>query len=102
MEKNNYGDAVDLISVIPTVFSNEIFESLPYKERKIFSPKKKEAEFRLRIDYNKYVCSNDIEKSGLILDNIIQSIRLLNQKVKKDFDGEKLEKDIRELFNYFE
>ncbi len=102
MDKNNYGDAINLISIIPTIFSPKTFEALPYKERKYFSWKNKEADYRLRIDYDKFIKGDDLTKRNLILDNIIQSIRLLNKKVKKGFEGKKLENDIRNEFSYHE
>ncbi len=98
MNINDYGDAVSEIAIIPTIFSAEFLTALPYKERKRFSPKTKVGEFRLRIDYDKFVKANEDSKRRLIVQNIIDSIRILKTKVKKGFDGDKLEKDIRELF----
>lgn len=101
LKEKSYGTGVEKLSVIPTIFSPKIFESLPYKERMRYSPKTKEAEFRLRIDYQDFKDSNEEGKRKLIIENIIKSIRLLQEKTNKykvDFDGKRLEKDILSLF----
>ena len=38
-------------------------------------------------------------RAKLMLQNVIDSVRILKTKVKKGFDGDKLEADIRGLFN---
>jgi hypothetical protein len=97
--ENDYGDAVKEVAIIPTIFSEGTYKVLAYKERKIYSPKKKEAEFRLKIDFEKFVRGNDAEKKKMILDNFIESITILSEKVRKDFDGKRLIRDIKKLFN---
>jgi len=101
-EKNNYGDKILRISIIPTIFSPKTYEVLNYKERKRYSPKTRVAEFRLKIDHQKFKDADEEGKRKLILQNIIDSIRILKTKVKKGFEGDKLEEDIRRLFNYWE
>lgn len=103
LKDKNYGSGVVKLSVIPTIFSPETFAALPYKERMRYSPKTREGEFRLKIDFQKFKNGNEEEKKRLIIENIIKSIRLLQEKTdryKVDFDGIRLEKDILDLFQY--
>lgn len=102
IKDNNYGDGISELIIIPTVFSSATYGVLNYKERKRYSPKTRIAEFRLRIDHQKFKDADEDGKSKLILQNIIDSIRILKTKVKKGFEGDKLEEDIRKLFNYYE
>ena len=101
-KEKSYGDEVSEIAIIPTVFSPKTSEILQYKERKRYSPKTKEAEFRLKIDHQKFKDADEDGKRKLILQNIIDSIRILKTKVKKGFEGDRLEGDIRKLFNYYD
>lgn len=94
----NYGDAVKEIGIIPTIMSPK-FAGFLAKERKLFSWKTKTADIRLKIDYKKFKKADEEGKQKLIIKNIIDSIRILKTKVKKGFDGDKLEADILKLFN---
>ena len=68
------------------------------KERVKFSKKNKDADIRLRIDYHDFLNGDLQKKKELLLENIIESVRALGLKVKKDFDSAKLERDIIEQF----
>jgi hypothetical protein len=72
-DKKSYGKEISEIAIIPTIFSSKTYDVLQYKERKRYSPKTRAAD-----------------------------IRILKTKVKKGFDGDRLEKDIRRLFDYRE
>ena len=71
-----------------------------YKERKLFKRKNKSTDFRLRIDYDDFCQGNDENRMKLIIRNIIDSVRVLDSRATKDFDGEVLECDILNLFKY--
>ena len=99
LEKKIYGDALTEIFLAPTIFSFEAYVGLPYKERKIYRKIDKSTDYRLIIDYNEFINSDDKERERLLIENIIHAIRDLKRKIKKGFDGDKLESDILELFN---
>ena len=61
--ENSYGDEVSEIAIIPTIFSAKTYEILQYKERKRYSLKTKEAEFRLKIDHQKFKDADEEGKS---------------------------------------
>ncbi|TDL92412.1 dihydrolipoamide succinyltransferase [Vibrio vulnificus] len=100
LENNDYGNAVEDIGIIPIIvnLTPEIIEGGFFKERVKFSKKNKDADIRMRIDYHDFLNGDLQKKKELLLKNIIESVRALGQKVKKDFDSTKLERDIIELF----
>ena len=70
-----------------------------YKEKVQFKKKKKDADIRLRIDYDKFAKGDENTKKLLIIDNVIKSIRELSKKAKNDFNAKQLEDDILSLFD---
>ncbi|MDO8572377.1 MAG: Imm44 family immunity protein [bacterium] len=99
MAENDYGDAVESLDIIPTIFSFQFQVSLSYKERKLYRKKDKSTDYRLAIDYNEFINADDEGKRRLLIENILHAIRDLKRKIKKGFDGDKLEADILSLFN---
>jgi len=100
LESNEYGTEIDSLGIIPIIvnLTPDLENAGFFKERMLFSHKKKEADYRLRIDYNRFINSDNRMKKLLIIKNIIDSIRLLGKKAKKDFNAKKLEDDILMLF----
>lgn len=100
LEKNDYGSSVVHIGIIPIVvnISHELEKAGFFKERILYKAKIKEADIRLRIDHDKFFDADYEGKRLLIIKNIIESVRALKGKVKKDFSGEMLENDILNLF----
>jgi len=103
LDKNNYGDALNGLGIIPVIYSKDMLKTAedggtPIKERKLYMPSKKDSDYRLFIDHDKFVNTDDKGKEKLILENIIKCVQLLGEKIKQGFDAKKLETDIRELF----
>lgn len=96
LEKNDYGSEVESLGVIPIVacLTPELENAGFFKERQLFSKKKKDADFRLRINYEKFINADEATKRLLVIKNVIDSVRLLSEKAKKDFDAKRLEADI--------
>jgi hypothetical protein len=69
-----------------------------FAERKLIKRKSREADIRLQIDYDRFLSADKEMRRKLIIKNIIDSIRVVGQKAKKDFNGERLEKDILGIF----
>jgi hypothetical protein len=99
LQGKDYGYALKSIGIIPICvnLTKEIEEAGFYKERKLFKRKERDADYRLRIDYEKFQNGNDDVKRLLIVKNIIDSIKLLGTKIKDGFDSKKLEDDILNL-----
>lgn len=67
-----------------------------YKERKLYKRKTKEADIRLRIDYNEFIHASEEERLNIYNNHIVQSIRTLQKKLGPDFDYSKLEEDVKQ------
>jgi Immunity protein 44 len=100
LETNNYGDSVEHISIISICvnLTPEFEEAGFFKERVKYSKKNKDADIRLRMDHTTYKTADMETKKLLILKNVVRSIRALQLKIKKGFDGNSLERDIIKLF----
>lgn len=91
---NNYGTEFRLIAIIPTCVDDAYWHALGWKERMNVSRKNKEADIRLRIDYNDFINRTPEQKREIFIETIIRSIRALQTKAKGDFQGEVLITDI--------
>ena len=96
LKDKNYGSELQSIGIIPIIvnLSSEYEEAGFFEERMLFKRKQKDADYRLRIDFEKFVSSDYNTRRLLLVKNIIDSIRSLGTKAKKDFDALSLEKDI--------
>lgn len=98
LEQKDYGTEIVDIGIIPIILPPEFEETGSLKERKLIKWKTYEADYRLRIDYFTFLNSDDKVKRLLLIKNIIDCIRSIGKKAKKDFYGLKLENDVLELF----
>jgi methyl coenzyme M reductase subunit C-like uncharacterized protein (methanogenesis marker protein 7) len=98
----NYGSEVDELFVAPIIIkqSEERESAGWYKERKLFKRKTRSSDFRLRINYDEFCQATDEKRIKLIVRNIIDSVRILSVRAKRDFDGARLESDILGLFGF--
>jgi hypothetical protein len=99
LRDKNYGSELQSIGIIPIIVNlpQEYEEAGFFKERKLFKRKEKDADYRLRINFEKFVSGDTNARRLLLTKNIIDSIRSLGTKAKKDFDSFSLEKDILHL-----
>lgn len=98
LETNNYGDNVEKIAIIPIIFHDLELESAGFfEERKLF--RKKAADIRLKINFEKFRNGDYQARTLLLLRNIIDAIKWLDSKVKDGFNGKNLEIDIINLFD---
>jgi len=92
---DTYGAEFKSIGIITMILSDDLAKT---PERKLINRKKKEADIRLKIDYYKFVNSDADTQFFLYLKNIIESIKVVNEKKKEDFNGDKLIEDILSVF----
>lgn len=99
LEVNDYGSEVKEIGIIP-ILMNQKGESAEYmrKERRLLN-KNGEADYRLFIDYEKFLVGDYSIKRLLIIKNLLECIRQIGVKVKKGFDAQKLENDILHIMS---
>lgn len=92
----NYGSALELIGVIPT-----ISDRLPIWERRLFQRSKRTADYRLRISAKLFRSSNSQGRVRLLVENVLAVIVDLHRKANVaglDFDGERLAEDVKRHF----
>jgi hypothetical protein len=95
---NDYGNAIELIFLAPVILQDDNSFFARIKERKLIKHKDRTADFRLRIDYLKFACSDDAIREKLLLKNVVDAVRIIQIRLKKEFDGERLENDILTLW----
>ena len=98
-EVDNYGTEFRLISVIPTCLDDQFWEASGWKERKQIWRKKKEADIRLRMDYDRFVRETPENQRLMFIDIIVKSIQAVQEKSKGDFRGNELIADILKALN---
>lgn len=90
----NYGSEFLDIIVVPICITQEFIDSGFFKERVLAKRKTKEADLRLRMNYEKFISSPPDVQRLMYIENIVRSIRALQKKSKVDFRGEELIRDI--------
>lgn len=98
-EVDNYGTEFRLISVIPTCLDDQFWEASGWKERKQIWRKKREADIRLRMDYDRFVRETPENQRLMFIDIIVKSIQAVQGKSKGDFRGNELIADILKALN---
>ncbi len=98
-EQNNYGTEFECISIIPSCMDDHFWNALGWKERKQIWRKKREADIRLRMDYERFVNETNENKRLLFIDIIIKSIEVVRDRSKGDFKANDLIKDILSALN---
>ena len=94
-----YGSEFASIAIIPTCVSDDVWEILQWKERKHIWRKKRQADIRLRMDYNRFLHESEDNKFLMFVDIIVKSIQIVIEQSKGDFDGVKLINDILFMLN---
>jgi hypothetical protein len=97
----DYGSEFTFIGIIPVIIDPKrgLFENGFFKERVLIKRKAKEADIRLRTDFDKFFSADFETKRLLFIENIIRSIKAIAARSKSDFNSEKLIKDILEIYN---
>ncbi|MEE1320849.1 MAG: Imm44 family immunity protein [Acutalibacteraceae bacterium] len=91
---DNYGLEFKSIAIIPTCVDDDFWVALGWKERIKISRKNRAADIRLRMDYNRFVAETNENKRIMFIKIIIESIKEVQSRSKKDFNGDKLIEDI--------
>jgi len=87
-----YGSEFTNIAIITTILGKDLKGM--WKERRLVRHKKKTADIRLEIDYDRFVYSDEHTQMLLYAKNIIDSIMAVEERKKGDFNGKKLIDDI--------
>lgn len=101
LAERNYGTEVLELNIIPIIVKQppEMEEAGWFRERKLFKRKSHSTDFRLRISYDQFCNGTDDFRVQLLIDNIVESVRILSSRAKRDFAGKQLELDIVACFD---
>ena len=91
---NKYGTEFISIAIIPTCVDDGYWDALGWKERKQVWRKKREADIRLRMNYDRFIHETAENQRLLFIDIVIKSIQVIQERSKGDFRGEELIADI--------
>ena len=91
---NNYGTEFRSIAIIPICIDDNFWDILGWKERKQIWRQKREADIRLRMNYERFIRETPEKKRLMFIDIIIKSIKVIQERSKGDFRGNDLISDI--------
>lgn len=80
-----YSDYINIIGIVPIVAPEEEVAKGLWKEIKKVEIKNGFASVSLRIDYSTYINSAIEKKKGLVIDNILKSIKAIKGRAKIDY-----------------
>ena len=91
---NNYGTEFREIAIIPSCVDDDFWNTFGWKERKQIWRKKREADIRLKMNYDLFVQSTYDQKRLLFADIIVKSLQVVQERSKGDFNGTQLIRDV--------
>lgn len=94
--EREYGPAVSKIGIIPIVLRPEFM--LDRKERRLFQRATRSADYRLVIDYRRFLEGSPRDQELLLVRNVIASVLDLGGKTGPQFRSDDLARDIATLF----
>lgn len=97
LENRFYGQGLTKVGIISIILPDHFFEDGGYRERRLYSQKNKEADIRIRLDYNSFIRAKPIERKKMYINHIICSLKSIEQKLDKNFEFEKMIADISEV-----
>ena len=100
VSKNDYGSAIDLLTVVHSLFPELYYEKHPEFIKKVrFFKHNKEADARLKMNFEEFIEGDIEQKQNMIIQNLIDSIKAVKEEVPAGFDAEKLIQDIQNVTN---
>ena len=93
---DTYGTEFRDIGIITTIIGEGLKDM--WEERRLIRYKKREADIRLKIDYDRFINADEKTQELLYIKNIIDSIMAVEERKKGDFNGLKFIDDIQILF----
>lgn len=96
VNENDYGTGIELLTVVHSLFPDSYYVKHPeFKKRVRFFENNKEADARLKMDFDRFVEGDLKQKQGMIIQNLTDSIKAVKAIVKEGFAAEKLIQDIK-------
>lgn len=95
-----YTKALDTIGITPIIAPINVLNCKKWREVKFINLSLRIANISLISDYDAFIKGDVVEKKKIILENILQSLKVVEKKMKKQFDYDGIERDIKKLLNY--
>jgi len=99
VSESKYGNEFVSIGVIPFCMEEKMWAALGWKEKKLIKRTKREADIRIRMDYDRFIRESPSNKRLIFIKTIVESLKIVQEKSKFDFKGEELINDILFLLN---
>lgn len=101
IDVRNYTDSLDTIGIVPMIAPSEIIDETEWKEIKHISTRFRMANIALCSDYEQF-CNADLnDKKKIVLENILDSLKVIKKKLRGKFNYEQMEKDIVVCYKKF-
>jgi len=95
----NYGEGLKEWAYIAIILKPDIDKYYP--EVKRYRKKKREVEFRLKINYKKFLKGNAETHLRLVAESVLRSFSLMREMNIKKFDLERLTKDVNQCLSKY-
>ncbi|MFH1932546.1 MAG: Imm44 family immunity protein [Pseudomonadota bacterium] len=99
VEGENYGEGLKEWGFIAIILKSGFDEYYP--EIKRYRKKKREVEFRLKINYKKFLKGNAETHLKLMAESVLRSFDLMREMNIKDFDLERLTSDVTQCLSKY-
>lgn len=99
VRKKQYSEVINTIGIVPIIAPQEILDEGMWKEKVLVSKLYQFVDVQLCINYDEFINGNSDVKRELYIKNIIDSIRAVGEKLRKNFETEKMINDILDAIN---
>ena len=93
LKDKDYSETIKVVGIVPIIAPEEEIEKGLWKETKKVELKYGFASLSLHVNYSEYVDADIDRKKGMIIDNILMSIKSIKSKAKLDYKS--FENDIK-------
>ncbi|GAA3962068.1 Imm44 family immunity protein [Allohahella marinimesophila] len=90
-----YGSAIEKIALAPIIRGPRFS---PASERRLVQHKSKTADYRLVIEYDRFLNGSEQVRRQLLVENLLLAVDDLGRKLGNKFEGQRLAQDISTLF----
>lgn len=94
VQKKQYSDVINTIGIVPIIAPQELLDEGMWKEKVHVSKPYQFADVQLCINYDEFINANNEVKRELYIKNILNSIRAVGKKLRKNFEAEEMINDI--------
>ena len=96
---NHYGEGLKLWSYLAIILDSKTAPYYP--EVKRYSRRKKEVEFRLKINHRKFLEGSPETHLRLLSESVLRSLKLMHEMKIKDLDLDRLEADVTKCLSKY-